>query len=73
MGHDNEKIGTPTDSIAILCPKEGSQPLRYAGLGMKIGAEIVDTVQATLLKALSFRYQTFVESYLASQASPIFA
>ncbi len=51
-------VGTPTDCLALLCPQQGLR-LKFAGLGTKVGADIVQMVREATTNALKHRYPDF--------------
>lgn len=51
-------VGTPTDCVALLCPKH-ARINKFAGVGTKIGADIVCMVREALLNSISHRYPEF--------------
>jgi len=51
-------VGTPTDCVALLCPKD-LRKNRFAGIGTKIGSDIVYSVRGALLNAIAYKYPGF--------------
>ena len=54
-------VGTPTDCLTLLCPNSGPQ-LRFAGLGTKIGVNLVQIVREATNNALRHKYPDFKSS-----------
>lgn len=52
-------VGTPTDCVALLCPKHSVRINKFAGIGTKIGADIVYAVRESLLSSINYRYPEF--------------
>lgn len=51
-------VGTPTDCTALFCPQNGPK-IKFAGLGTKIGADIVTSVVDAMTNAIRHRYPDF--------------